>query len=68
MLVVLEWLSTLVSFAGTALIATHHGVGWWLCFWADIGFVVFAIRRTMWGFLTLCAGYGALNLIGAFNK
>jgi hypothetical protein len=63
----LEWASTLVSFAGTGLIATHHWQGWYLCAGADAGFVVFACEKKLWGFLTLCAGYLLLNVIGAMK-
>jgi hypothetical protein len=66
-IVLLEWGSTLLSFAGTALIAHHAREGWWLCFWADAGFIVFALRKRMWGFFSLCLGYAVLNLMGALS-
>ena len=68
MLTVLEWAATLVSFTGTGLVATHHAQGWWLCMIADVGFVIFALNKKLFGFLALCAGYAVLNLIGALNS
>jgi hypothetical protein len=66
-MIALEWCSTLLSFAGTYMIARHAHVGWLCCFTADAGFVVFAVRKQMWGFLALCFGYGCLNLYGWFS-
>lgn len=66
-MIALEWGSTALSFLGTLLIARHWHVGWYFCFWADAGFVVFAVRKKLWGFFVLCLGYGALNLIGAYS-
>ncbi len=62
----LEWVSTLLSFSGTAMIASHHHEGWLYCTVADAGFVIFAVNKRLYGFLSLCAGYAVLNLYGWF--
>jgi hypothetical protein len=61
---VIEWAATATSFAGTFLIARHAHQGWLLCCLADAGFVVFACEKKLWGFLTLCLGYTAINFYG----
>jgi nicotinamide riboside transporter PnuC len=67
MWVVIEWLSTLVSFGGTLAVAKHHHWGWLLGVAADFGFVVFALKQKLYGFLSLCFGYMVINLIGWFS-
>jgi hypothetical protein len=63
-MIILEWVSTLTSFAGTFLVARHHHQGWLFGIAADFGFVAFAINKKMWGFFSLCLGYLILNTIG----
>ena len=63
----MEWASTALSFTGTAMVAKHVHGGWWLCLAAEVGFVVFAVRKRLWGFLALCGGYAVLNLVGALS-
>jgi hypothetical protein len=67
LLVALEWGSTLLSFLGTYLVASHHREGWLCCAVADAGFVAFAIRKRTYGFLSLCFGYALLNIWGWFQ-
>lgn len=62
--VVVEWLSTAVSFAGTFGVARHWHTGWLFGVAADFGFVAFGIRKRLWGFTSLCLGYLILNWYG----
>jgi hypothetical protein len=64
---IVEWVSTLLSFAGTVMIASHLREGWLYCTVADVGFVIFAVNNRLYGFLTLCACYAAINLYGWFT-
>jgi nicotinamide mononucleotide transporter len=61
---VLEWVSTAMSFTGTSLVANHNHLGWLWCTLADVGFVVFAVNKKLWGFFSLCLGYAAINIYG----
>jgi nicotinamide riboside transporter PnuC len=63
----LEWVSTAASFLGTLLVARHHNEGWLVNFLADVGFVIFALNKRLFGFLSLCLGYAIINLYGYFQ-
>lgn len=66
-MIILEWVSTLTSFAGTFMVAKHIHQGWLLGVAADFGFFVFAVNKKLWGFFSLCLGYCIINLIGWFS-
>jgi len=61
---IIEWVSTLTSFTGTFMVAKHIHYGWLLGVAADFGFVIFAVQKKLWGFLSLCFGYMLINWIG----